>query len=107
MAVRSGMDYTGMHQLIKYLEGRAGQINTLLRDSIPSLVPKIEEAYSGEAAAKYRDVLSKTAEDMNATLSELIKKLNTTTEEMEAAYKAQEAKMAESVSSVQVSNSGE
>ena len=106
MAIQSGMDYTGMRQLIKYLEGRATQINSLLRDSLPALLPKIEEAYSGDAATKYRDVLSKTADDMNVTLNDLITKLSTTTSEMEAAYKAQEAKLAESVSGVQPSNGG-
>lgn len=103
---KSGMDYAKMQNLIKVLESKASQIDTFLRLELPGIVPKIADAYSGEAATNYKDMLTKTAEDMNTTLNELINNLKTTTEEMEAAYKAQEAKMAASVNPVQSSGGG-
>ena len=98
--MESGMDYQGMNNLIRYVEGKATQISSILTNELPALVPKIASAYSGEAATTYNEMLTKTAETMDTTLSQLISDLRAKTEEMSVAYKSQEQKMAESVAPI-------
>lgn len=97
MATKSGMNYEKVVQLINYLNSQKNEIINNLTDLSNEAPAKIAMHYSGQAADSYKNALGKVITNISETLDTMINELRTNTEQKQADYTAQDAKMQETV----------
>ena len=97
MGVQSKMNYSGMNAIVTLIENRMTSINGSLDELSSSVVSKIAESYSGEAATDYQTTLSSISTQMNEDLNSLVTSLKTAITETQADYESQDQKNAASV----------
>ncbi len=97
MATKSGMNYDKVQQLISYLNTQRNDIINNLTELSNEAPAKIAMHYSGQAAESYKTALSKVITDISETLDTMISELRVNTEQKQADYTAQDAKMQETI----------
>ncbi len=97
MATKSGMNYDKVNTLISSLTNLRNEIINNLTELSNEAPSKIAMHYSGQAADTYKQTLSKVITEISETLDTMISELRTNTEQKQADYTAQDAKMQESV----------
>lgn len=97
MATKSGMNYDKVNTLISSLTNLRNEIINNLTELSNEAPSKIAMHYSGQAADTYKQTLGKVITEISETLDTMISELRTNTEQKQADYTAQDAKMQDSV----------
>lgn len=95
MATKSGMNYTKIEALIKYLEYQKTSILDNLSELNETAPSRIAEHYSGQAADAYKESLDKVITKISLALEDMINSLKTNTDMMHEAYVNQDTKLQE------------